>query len=59
MCCRYSDLFLYCDLIVNSDTHQGRGGWATHQGEGGMGRGRALVQITISQEYALLSMYGS
>ena len=50
MCCRYSDLFLYCDLIVNSDIHQG---------EGGMGRGRALVQITISQEYALLSMYGS
>ena len=25
MCCRYLDLFLYCDLIVNSDTHQGKG----------------------------------
>ena len=25
MCCRYLDLFLYSDLIVNSDTHQGKG----------------------------------
>ena len=30
MCCRYLDLFLYSDLIVNSDTHQGKG-----EGEGG------------------------
>ena len=30
MCCRYLDLFLYSDLIVNSDIHQGKG-----EGEGG------------------------
>ena len=59
MCCRYLDLFLYCDLIVNSDTHQGKGEGGQPTKGKGVGRGRALVQITISQEYALLSMYGS